>query len=65
MTDNQSGQRQQRMDAYEPVIGPVPTLLSDDARQYVDQVAALQSAAAADEVLSGRDALRRLRGSDG
>jgi hypothetical protein len=62
MTDT-GGQRQERQAGYTPRLGPTDAL-SDEARQYVDQVAGLQAAARADETLNGADALRRLRGND-
>jgi hypothetical protein len=55
MTDT-GGQHQQRDQAgYTPRLGPAD-LLSDDARQYVDQAAALQEAAASDPLLNGKAA---------
>jgi hypothetical protein len=61
MTDQ--GSRQDRRDAFQPKVGP-PSILSDDALRYTEAVPALQQEAAQDAVYNGRDAGRRLRGSE-
>jgi hypothetical protein len=58
------GSRQDRMGAFQPSVGPAD-LLSADAERYTEQVAALQAEARADPVYNGKDAARRLRGTDG
>lgn len=56
--------RQERQHAFVPRVGPVDTLLSEDAKAYTGQVPTLQQQAARDPAYNGVDAERRLRGSE-
>ena len=58
---DQYGQRQLRNIGVDALTGNVPTnaVVSDDQRQYTDQVARLQREATSDPVLNGQDATQR------
>jgi len=58
---DQYGQRQIRNGITGPTPGP-NRLLSDEAMEYVDQLAERQAAATTNPVLNGDDAKRRLHG---
>jgi hypothetical protein len=58
--------RQDRQQAFQPYLGPVATLLSEDQHAYTDGVPAAQAKYAADATYNGTAAQRRLKeGSDG
>lgn len=57
------GSRQDRQQSFQPYLGPVATLLSEDQHVYVESVPAAQAKYAANAVYNGTAA--KLRSPDG